>query len=100
MSRHLICATDFLTWRPGQCRYAWGLLCNFSGAIDMFTTLFPILAKFESIKEPVRMPDSVQPKAKLDIQEIRKSPTKKEALKAIDHFVGKYGAKYEKRAHA
>ncbi len=43
-----------------------------------------------------KMPKSVQPKAKLDIQEIWKSPTKKEALKAIDHFVEKYGAKYEK----
>ena len=43
-----------------------------------------------------RMPNSVQPKAKMDIQEIWKSPTKKEALKAIDHFAEKYGAKYEK----
>ncbi len=43
-----------------------------------------------------KMPKSVQPKAKLDIQEIWKSPTKEEALKAIDHFVEKYGAKYEK----
>ena len=43
-----------------------------------------------------KMPKSVQPKAKLDIQEIWKSPTKKEALKAMDHFVEKYGAKYEK----
>ena len=43
-----------------------------------------------------KMPKSVQPKAKLDTQEIWKSATKKEALKAMDHFVEKYGAKYEK----
>ena len=43
-----------------------------------------------------KMPKSVQPKAKLDIQEIWKSPTKKEALKAMDYFVEKYGTKYEK----
>jgi len=43
-----------------------------------------------------KLPKSVQPKAKADIHEIWKSPTREAAGKAIDYFVEKYAAKYEK----
>ncbi len=41
-----------------------------------------------------KLPKSVQQRAKKDIQEIWKSPTRKAANKAIDHFLEKYDAKY------
>ena len=44
------------------------------------------------------MPKSVQPKAKADIHEIWMAETREQAQKAFDHFLEKYGAKYEKAA--
>lgn len=41
-----------------------------------------------------KLPRSVQPKAKRDIQDIWMAETKEEALKAFDTFVAKYEAKY------
>jgi len=43
-----------------------------------------------------RLPKAVQPKAKSDLHEIWMAETKKEAEKAFDRFVAKYGAKYPK----
>lgn len=43
-----------------------------------------------------KMPKSVQPQAKRNIYDIYQAPTKKEALKAFDHFVSIYEAKYPK----
>ncbi len=42
-----------------------------------------------------RMPKRVQPKAKADIHEIWMAETREDANKAFDHFLEKYGAKYE-----
>lgn len=42
-----------------------------------------------------KMPNSVQPKAKRDLHEIWQAETKVDAEKAFDHFVAKYGVKYE-----
>jgi transposase-like protein len=42
------------------------------------------------------MPKSVQPKAKEDLHEIWQAETKKEAERAFDDFLEKYGAKYPK----
>lgn len=41
------------------------------------------------------MPKSVQPKAKNDLHNIWQAPTREAANKAFDHFLEKYGAKYE-----
>lgn len=41
-----------------------------------------------------KLPKSVQPKAKSDLHEIQLAPTRAEAAKAFDHFLGKYRAKY------
>jgi len=41
------------------------------------------------------MPKSVQPKAKADIHEIWQAPTRETANQAFDHFLEKYGAKYD-----
>lgn len=41
-----------------------------------------------------KMPKSVQPKAKSDIQEIWMAATREDASKAFDTFLEKYGAKY------
>lgn len=41
-----------------------------------------------------KLPRSVQPKAKTDIHEIWQAETKENALKAFDHFLEKYQAKY------
>lgn len=41
------------------------------------------------------MPKSVQPKAKSDLQDIWQAPTRYEAHKAFDQFLGKYAAKYQ-----
>ena len=41
-----------------------------------------------------KMPKSVQPKAKAGLHEIWQAETKENALKAFDHFLGKYQAKY------
>jgi putative transposase len=43
-----------------------------------------------------KMPKSVQPKAKGDIHEIWQAETKAEAEKALNHFLEKYDAKYQK----
>ena len=42
------------------------------------------------------MPKSVQAKAKTDLHEIYKSPRREEAEKAVDRFISKYGAKYDR----
>lgn len=42
-----------------------------------------------------KLPKSVQPKAKADIHEIWRAPTKEAANKAFDHFLEKYNSKYE-----
>ena len=41
-----------------------------------------------------KMPKSVQPKAKSDLHEIWQAETKEDAIKAFDHFLEKYQAKY------
>jgi transposase-like protein len=41
------------------------------------------------------MPQSVQPKAKSDLHEIWQAPTRETANQAFDHFLEKYGAKYD-----
>lgn len=43
-----------------------------------------------------QMPKSVQPKAKADLHDIWMAETRKDANKAFNHFVKKYGAKYDK----
>jgi transposase-like protein len=43
-----------------------------------------------------KMPKSVQPKAKGDLQEIWQAETRADAEKAVDHFREKYNAKYPK----
>ncbi len=43
-----------------------------------------------------KLPKSVQPKAKGDIHEIWQVETKADALTALDHFLEKYDAKYQK----
>ncbi len=43
-----------------------------------------------------KMPKSVQPKAKSDIHEIWQAETKADAETAVDHFLEKYDAKYQK----
>ncbi len=43
-----------------------------------------------------KMPKSVQPKAKGDIHEIWQAETKADAEKALDHFLEKYIAKYQR----
>jgi transposase-like protein len=42
-----------------------------------------------------KMPRSVQPKAKADLHEIWQAETREAAIKAFDHFLKKYGAKYD-----
>ena len=42
-----------------------------------------------------KMPKSVQPKAKADLHEIWQAETRETAGKAFDHFLEKYGVKYE-----
>lgn len=42
-----------------------------------------------------KMPKSVQPKAKADLHEIWQAETREMANKAFDHFLEKYGVKYE-----
>jgi putative transposase len=42
-----------------------------------------------------KMPKSVQPKAKADLHEIWQAETRALGQKAFDHFIEKYGAKYE-----
>ena len=42
------------------------------------------------------LPKSVQAKAKVDLHNIWMAETRKDANSAFDHFVGKYGAKYER----
>jgi len=42
-----------------------------------------------------KMPKSVQPKAKADLHEIWQAETREMAGKAFDHFLEKYGVKYE-----
>jgi transposase-like protein len=42
-----------------------------------------------------KMPRSVQPKAKADLHEIWQAATREMANKAFDHFLGKYGVKYQ-----
>jgi transposase-like protein len=42
-----------------------------------------------------KMPKSVQPKAKGDLHEIWQAETKADAEKAFDHFLEKYGVKYQ-----
>ena len=41
------------------------------------------------------LPKSVQPKAKADLHEIWQAETRESANKAFDHFLEKYGAKYQ-----
>ena len=41
------------------------------------------------------MPKSVQPRAKRDLHEIWQAETRADAEEAFDHFLEKYGAKYE-----
>jgi len=45
-----------------------------------------------------KLPKSMQAKAKADLHEIWQAPTRSEAHKAFDLFLGKYGAKYPKAA--
>jgi transposase-like protein len=42
------------------------------------------------------MPKSVQPKAKSDLHEIYRAGSREDADKAVDRFVAKYGAKYDR----
>ena len=42
-----------------------------------------------------KMPRSVQPKAKSDLHQIWQAPTREQAHEAFDHFLEKYGPKYE-----
>ncbi len=42
-----------------------------------------------------KLPRSVQPKAKRDLHEIWQAETRADAERAFDHFLEKYGAKYE-----
>lgn len=42
-----------------------------------------------------KMPKSVQPKAKTDLHEIWQAETRETANKAFDHFLEKYGVKYQ-----
>lgn len=42
-----------------------------------------------------KMPKSVQPKAKADLHEIWQAETREVANKAFDHFLEKYGVKYQ-----
>ena len=42
-----------------------------------------------------KMPRSVQPKAKVDLHEIWQAETRQAAGEAFDHFLEKYGSKYE-----
>jgi putative transposase len=42
-----------------------------------------------------KMPKSVQPKAKADLHEIWQAETREKANQAFDHFLEKYGAKYQ-----
>jgi transposase-like protein len=42
-----------------------------------------------------KMPKSVQPKAKSDLHEIWQAETRDDAVKAFDHFLEKYRAKYD-----
>lgn len=46
-----------------------------------------------------KMPKSVQPRAKADIHEIWQAETKVAADTAFNHFLEKYGSKYEKACH-
>ena len=43
-----------------------------------------------------KMPKSIQPKAKAALHEIWQAETKADAIKAFDHFLDTFGAKYEK----
>ena len=42
-----------------------------------------------------KLPRSIQPKAKADLHEIWQASTREAAAKAFDHFLTKYGAKYD-----
>ncbi len=42
-----------------------------------------------------KLPRSLQPKAKADLHEIWQASTREAAAKAFDHFLTKYGAKYD-----
>ena len=46
-----------------------------------------------------KMPKSVQPRAKSDLHEIWQAETRDAAVKAFDHFIEKYDAKYSPACH-